>query len=268
MFEKISTEAEKTKRKYSVYCSFLQIYNERIFDLLNPSHFIDTSGLGSAGLKLRFKNGTFAVDNLYTFECSTKNDVFDLFHFGLNNRIVAAHRLNHASSRSHTVLTLTVESVDLSNMAWTFFACFSKLLFCLTQPQKQEDYVVSKLQLVDLAGSERMTISEYDAKLTKECIEINKSLFTLRKVITTLTEMQTTGKTAYVPYRESKLTSLLKESIGGNSYSLMISALTPSDKFIEENVSTLNYSTKAAYIANKPIKNQDPKIRLISELKV
>jgi len=128
--------------------------------------------------------------------------------------------------------------------------------------------MVSKLQLVDLAGSERMAISEYDARLTKECIEINKSLFTLRKVITTLTEMQATGKTAYVPYRESKLTSLLRESIGGNSFSLMISALSPSDTFLEENISTLNYSTKAAYIANKPIKNQDPKIRLISELKV
>jgi kinesin family protein 4/21/27 len=128
--------------------------------------------------------------------------------------------------------------------------------------------IVSKLQLVDLAGSERMTMSDYDSKIAKECIEINKSLFILRKVITTLNDIQTTGKTAYVPYRESKLTSLLKESIGGNSYSLMISALSPSDKYIEENISTLNYSTKAAYIANQPVKNQDPKARLILELKV
>lgn len=113
-----------------------------------------------------------------------------------------------------------------------------------------------------------MTMSDYDSKIAKECIEINKSLFILRKVITTLNDIQTTGKTAYVPYRESKLTSLLKESIGGNSYSLMISALSPSDKYIEENISTLNYSTKAAYIANQPVKNQDPKARLILELKV
>lgn len=127
---------------------------------------------------------------------------------------------------------------------------------------------MSKLQLVDLAGSERMSASDYDHRLAKECIEINKSLFILRKVITTLNDMQTTGKTAYVPYRESKLTSLLKESIGGNSYSLMISALSPGDKCIEENISTLNYSTKAAYIANQPVKNQDPKARLIIELKV
>lgn len=113
-----------------------------------------------------------------------------------------------------------------------------------------------------------MNITDYDTKLTKECIEINKSLFTLRKVITTLNKMQTTGKTDYVPYRESKLTSLLKESIGGNSYALMISGLSPNDKFTEENISTLNYSTKAGCISNKPIKNQDPKVRLIFQLKV
>lgn len=127
---------------------------------------------------------------------------------------------------------------------------------------------MSKLQLVDLAGSERLEASEYGSRLSKECIEINKSLFILRKVISTLKKIQTTGKTAYIPYRESKLTSLLKESIGGNSYALMISGLSPSDNFIEENISTLNYSTKAGCISNTPIKNQDPNIRLISQLKV
>lgn len=115
LFEKIAVESNRTHRKYIVYCSFLQIYNEKIFDLLNPTQFLDNS-LASGGLKLRFKNGTFVVDNLYTFECKKKEDVYDLFHFGLNNRVVAAHRLNHASSRSHTLLTLTIESVDLNNV--------------------------------------------------------------------------------------------------------------------------------------------------------
>jgi kinesin family protein 4/21/27 len=114
LFDKIANEANITKRKYNVYCSFLQIYNEKIFDLLNPSHFTEDS-IGAGGLKLRFKNNNFAVDNLYTFECKTKKDVYDLFHFGLNNRIVAAHRLNHASSRSHSLLTITVESIDQQN---------------------------------------------------------------------------------------------------------------------------------------------------------
>lgn len=107
-----------------------------------------------------------------------------------------------------------------------------------------------------------------NAKLAKECIEINKSLFTLRQVITSLTEAQSTGRSIYIPYRDSKLTSLLRQSIGGNSYSLMISCLSPNDKFVDENISTLAYSTKAAYISNKPIKNQDSKVRQINILKV
>lgn len=109
---------------------------------------------------------------------------------------------------------------------------------------------------------------ENNQKLTKECIEINKSLFTLRQVITALTESQNSGKALYIPYRDSKLTSLLSQGIGGNSYSLMISCLSPSDRFLEENISTLLYSTKAAYITNKPVKNQDPKLRLINHLRV
>jgi len=124
--------------------------------------------------------------------------------------------------------------------------------------------MISKLKLVDLAGSERNA----DTKVIKESIEINKSLFTLRNVITTLMNSQRTGKSIYIPYRDSKLTSLLKESIGGNSYSLMISCLIPSDNFIEETLSTLSYSTKAAYISNQPVRNQDPNIRIINSLKV
>jgi len=102
----------------------------------------------------------------------------------------------------------------------------------------------------------------------KECIEINKSLFALRKVIANLNEVQEEGKQMFIPYRESKLTSLLKEGIGGNGYTLMISTLNPSDHCIEENINTLGYATKAARITNAPIRNQDPKTSLIFELKV
>ena len=127
---------------------------------------------------------------------------------------------------------------------------------------------MSKLQLVDLAGSERISPTEYGDRLAKECIEINKSLFTLRKVITTINELQQSGKASCVPYRESKLTSLLKVGIGGNGYSLMISTLSLSAKSISENISTLTYYNKAARIVNIPTKNPDPNIKLIFELKV
>lgn len=96
-------------------------------------------------------------------------------------------------------------------------------------------------------------------------------MFTLRKVITGLSDASKSKKAAanlsHIPYRDSKLTCLLKQSLGGNSFCLMIACLSPSDNYIDENISTLNYATKASYISNEPVKNEDPKIKLINELK-
>jgi hypothetical protein len=89
----------------------------------------------------------------------------------------------------------------------------------------------------------------------------------LRQVITALTDKKAVSANSYIPYRESKLTSLLRHSLGGNSYCLMIACLNPCDMFLEENISTLQYASKASYISNKPIKNDDPKMRLIEQLK-
>jgi kinesin family protein 4/21/27 len=104
----------------------------------------------------------------------------------------------------------------------------------------------------------------------KESIDINKSLFTLRKVITTLADNSSGKQSAnlkHIPYRDSKLTSLLKQSLGGNSYCLMVACLSPSDFYTEENISTLNYATKASHISNEPVKNEDPKLKMINDLK-
>jgi kinesin family protein 4/21/27 len=120
-----------------------------------------------------------------------------------------------------------------------------------------------------LAGSERSSQTGNTGLAAKEAIDINKSLFTLRQVITSLSDNARSKKTttAHIPYRDSKLTSLLKQSLGGNSYSLMVACLSPSDQFAEENLSTLNYATKASFIQNQPNQNVDPKLRLIAELK-
>ncbi len=99
-------------------------------------------------------------------------------------------------------------------------------------------------------------------------MDINKSLFSLRKVITTLAENVSQQKNAYIQYRDSKLTSLLKQSLGGNSYCLMIACLAPSDCFFEENISTLTYASRAAYVTNEPVRNEDPKVKLIRQLRV
>ena len=164
-----------------------------------------------------------------------------LYHFGLKNRVVASHNMNNQSSRSHSMLKLTLECVDARNPDAT---------------------IISTLQLVDLAGSERQ--SQTGNAVSKESIEINKSLMTLRKVITALTENEEQN---YIPYRDSKLTCLLRQSLGGNSFCLMLACLNPCDQHVEENLSTLNYASKASYISNKPIMNVDPKTRLIEELK-
>ena len=138
------------------------------------------------GLKLKLIKDIFTVENLYTFECKSAEDVIALYHFGLKNRVTASHNMNNQSSRSHSMLKLTVECVDAKN---------------------PDSVVVSTLQLVDLAGSERQ--SQTGSAATKESIEINKSLMTLRQVITALTEKKDDAS-SFVPYRDSKLTCLLR----------------------------------------------------------
>ena len=115
---------------------------------------------------------------------------------------------------------------------------------------------------MDLAGSERQNLTGSDGRMQKEAIEINKSLFTLRKVISALTDRNKDGgfgsDAVYIPYRDSKLTCLLRQSLGGNSTSCMIACLHPSDQYFEENNMTLTYAAKAALIRNRPVKNDDP----------
>ena len=199
----------------------MQVYKEKIYDLLNKSHVKGVVADGP-GLKLKWsKNDVFSVENLYTFECKTVDDVMALYHFGIKNKVVASHNMNNSSSRSHSMLSLTVEQVEVSNL---------------------DNVVVSKLQLVDLAGSERQ--SQTGNIANKESIDINKSLFTLRQVITALTERNKGGSHgSYIPYRDSKLTCLLRQSLGGNSYCLMIACLNPCDAQIEENISTMQYAS-------------------------
>eukprot|EP00826_Nyctotherus_ovalis_P010538 TRINITY_DN12770_c0_g1_i2.p1 TRINITY_DN12770_c0_g1~~TRINITY_DN12770_c0_g1_i2.p1 ORF type:complete len:128 (-),score=34.96 TRINITY_DN12770_c0_g1_i2:289-672(-) len=113
LFDKVKEEAIAKSRRYTIYCSFLQIYNERIFDLLNIAQLAKTS-FNSPGLKLRQKDDRFFAEGLYTFECRSSGSVHDLLRIGLRNRAVA-ERLNHSSSRSHSILTLTVESTLLES---------------------------------------------------------------------------------------------------------------------------------------------------------
>lgn len=245
----------------------MQVYNEKIYDLLNPGMFKRIKGDGlvqpvfhalggqglmdPAGLKIKWNPfDVYTVENLFTFQCHTSQEVLRLFYYGLKNKVIGSHKMNLTSSRSHTIFSLVLEQIDGNH---------------------PDNTVISKLQLVDLAGSERQELTKTDGKTQKEAIEINKSLFTLRQVISALNDIAKSRKDAtgiYVPYRDSKLTCLLRQSIGGNAFTCMIACLRPSDKFFTENYMTLQYASKAGSISNRPVKNDDPKTKQIEELKV
>ena len=132
------------------------MYKEKVFDMLNKSHMKRLISDGP-GLKLKLVKDVFTVENLYTFECHTAEDILALYHFGIKNKVVASHNMNNASSRSHSMLKITLESVD---------------------SRQPDSTVTSTLQLVDLAGSERQSLT--GNVTSKESIDINKSLLTLR----------------------------------------------------------------------------------------
>ncbi len=167
---------------------------------------------------------------------------------GVSNRKVATHDLNMDSSRSHSIFTvyIDIEYMDESEMAVT----------------KR-----GKIQIVDLAGSERLKESNSSGNTAVETGHINKSLLTLGKVINVLSDSRKLQDNAYVPYRDSKLTMLLMDSIGGSSKTVMIACVTPSIIYAEETLNTLLYAKRVKNIRNKPIINIDPHEAYVLELK-
>lgn len=262
LFSQIGREKTQTpSEEFVVKVSFLQIYNERIFDLLNPVKDLAV-GEEDRGLRLRWQENKqqFYVENLFEYECATADDVLKHYCNGVRNKHMASTAMNVASSRSHAVLVLSCvrrspvggEKGDQTNIVYK--------------------EVVSKLSFVDLAGSERASASTGEGESStraarfQEAVNINQSLFVLRKVIMALSKQPEGGDNSHVPYRESKLTSMLRHSIGGNSYMVMLACISPADKHFEENLSTLQYAARAACIKNEPMMNLDPKDAMIQAL--
>ncbi|XP_072315495.1 kinesin-like protein KIF1C [Eucyclogobius newberryi] len=230
--------------QYSVEVSYMEIYCERVRDLLNP--------MSQGTLKVREHPilGPY-VQDLSKLAVTGFSDIQDLMDAGNKARTVAATNMNETSSRSHAVFTIVFT-------------------------QKRRDQLtgldtekVSKISLVDLAGSERADSSGAKGTRLKEGANINKSLTTLGKVISALAEMQGTKKrkSDFIPYRDSVLTWLLKENLGGNSRTAMIAALSPADINYEETLSTLRYADRAKQIRCNAIINEDPNAKLIRDLK-
>ncbi|KAJ5818863.1 hypothetical protein N7474_004454 [Penicillium riverlandense] len=245
MFERIVQIQEDKNLTCTVEVSYLEIYNERVRDLLNPSN--------KGNLKVREHPSTGPyVEDLAKLVVRTFDEIENLMDEGNKARTVAATNMNETSSRSHAVFTLT-----------------------LTQKRHDSETSmdtekVSKISLVDLAGSERANSTGATGARLKEGAEINRSLSTLGRVIAALADVSVGKKknaSKQVPYRDSVLTWLLKDSLGGNSMTSMIAAISPADINYEETLSTLRYADSAKRIKNHAVVNEDPNARMIRELK-
>ena len=233
----IWSAVKNRKEKYYIKVSFLEIYNEQINDLLDPGH---------TNLQIRWdqKQGFF-VEGLMVVECKKPDDIVEVILQGTKNRKRGTHELNKDSSRSHSILTLYIIS-EFENMGEIF-----------------KKY--GKISFVDLAGSERLKETHSQGGMLKETGNINKSLFVLGKVISTLTDKKNSSQ--HIPYRDSKLTMLLMDSIGGTSKTLMIACVSPSEVYADETMSTLNYASRTMNIKNKPLVQMDGKERSALNLK-
>jgi len=244
MFERIKTSPTTGETVFKVEVSFMEIYNEKVKDLLNPKN-----NKVQGGLKVRNNPATGPyVEDLSKLAVKSFQEIDMLMDEGSKARTVASTNMNATSSRSHAVFTIVFTQTKIDKVRGTAIDR------------------VSKISLVDLAGSERANSTGATGVRLKEGANINKSLSTLGKVISALAENSTSKKAVFVPYRDSVLTYLLKESLGGNSKTIMIAAISPADINYEETLSTLRYADSAKKIKTVAVVNEDPQSKLIREL--
>ncbi|XP_013126572.1 kinesin-like protein KIF1B isoform X8 [Oreochromis niloticus] len=249
LFEKINEDGNKEELSYSVEVSYMEIYCERVRDLLNPKN------KGNLRVREHPLLGPY-VEDLSKLAVTSYTDIADLMDAGNKARTVAATNMNETSSRSHAVFTI---------------------VFTQRKHDSETDLStekVSKISLVDLAGSERADSTGAKGTRLKEGANINKSLTTLGKVISALAEVDNCTskskkkkKSDFIPYRDSVLTWLLRENLGGNSRTAMVAALSPADINYDETLSTLRYADRAKNIKCNAVINEDPNNKLVRELK-
>ncbi|XP_044594577.1 osmotic avoidance abnormal protein 3-like isoform X2 [Cotesia glomerata] len=239
IFEATSTASSDTR--YLALLSYLEIYNERMRDLLQ-----DNLVEGALQLKEDPQRGTYVAGGLREVTVKNASECAKLVEQGDKKRVAAFTKMNASSSRSHAVLTISLEALAMGESSG-----------------KKGGSAVRRgqLHLVDLAGSERQARTGATGDRLKEAASINLSLSALGNVISALAA----GNGRHVPYRDSKLTRLLRDSLGGNARTLMIACISPADVDAEETLSTLRYAARARCIKNKPVVNEDPKDALLRQ---
>ncbi|GMF16112.1 unnamed protein product [Phytophthora lilii] len=234
IFERVAKErVESPNKRFLVECSFFEIYNEIIYDLL------DSSGNGKknkGGLEIKEHSvlGIYVKD-LQERVVETREEIVELMALGAQSRTVGYTQMNAESSRSHSIFTIKIHQKDADDETKSVFA---------------------KINLVDLAGSERAASTGAQGDRLREGANINKSLSALGNVINALVEASRAGKKVFIPYRNSKLTRVLQESLGGNSLCSMLATLSPASINFQETLSTLKYASRAKSIKVNAKKNE------------
>ncbi|RUS86561.1 hypothetical protein EGW08_005700 [Elysia chlorotica] len=245
LFSRLS---ENSSASYQVKVSYLEIYNERVRDLLKQSNN-NTKSTHNLRVREHPSDGPY-VQDLSKHTVIDYEAIANLMSKGNTNRTTASTNMNDTSSRSHAIFTIT----------------FTQARFLDGVPSERQ----SKIHLVDLAGSERADATGATGQRLKEGGSINKSLVSLGNVISLLAERCENGgkgKHAFIPYRDSVLTWLLKDSLGGNAKTIMIATISPAGVNYAETLSTLRYANRAKNIINRPTVNEDPNVKLIRELR-
>ncbi|CAB3989872.1 kinesin KIF3B [Paramuricea clavata] len=222
-------------QQYLVRASYLEIYQEEIRDLLAKDQ------KKRLELKERPDTGIYVKD-LQSFVCKSVKEIEHVMSVGNQNRAVGSTNMNEHSSRSHAIFIVTIECSEVG-------------------PDDECHIRVGKLNMVDLAGSERQAKTGAAGERLKEATKINLSLSALGNVISALVD----GKSTHIPYRDSKLTRLLQDSLGGNAKTVMVANMGPASYNYEETLTTLRYANRAKNIKNKPKINEDPKDALLRE---
>jgi len=248
MFGYIQNDGESMRSKYLVRASYLQIYNEVISDLLKPERT-------NLNIREDRKRGIY-IDKLSEWVVRSPEEVYELMERGSAQRATGATKLNEVSSRSHAVLIVIVENAldeegaeEDMNLKFTQFKNHR-----MAGVEKPKSVKVGKLNLVDLAGSERVHITGATGKRLEESKKINQSLSALGNVISALTESK---PRAHIPYRDSKLTRILEDSLGGNCKTTMMAMVSPAMEGFAESLSTLKFANRAKNIKNEARINED-----------
>ncbi|XP_060596414.1 kinesin-like protein KIF28 [Ruditapes philippinarum] len=241
LFKTMEMNNDPNKR-YEVMFSMLEIYNEQVRDLLSKDN-----PKGGLNVRQNPKLGMFYVEGLKKVPVGSYAEIEKRMEQGTQSRTVASTNMNATSSRAHTVVTIIFDQIIKSDSG--------------------ETKKSSTMNLVDLAGSERADSTGATGDRLKEGANINKSLSALGNVISALADLSMGKKKVMVPYRDSVLTKLLQNALGGNSKTIMIAALSPADINYDETLGTLRYADRAKKIQNKAVINENPMDKLIRQLK-